>query len=214
MGLQDRKNSGDFLNGVVPFHLEESGFSIESDWSVRLKKKGLGNAVFLSLFLFPMLLTFGCQSGSGESAGSGVDTPKVVVTPETPLVTPAQIRKLRQTLLNQQILQKRDLKRAQDLAVKKLGTEQRTAYKEWSNAEKTARKKFFADHEDGKSRREYVKDFLHRREELVQAQRFELQTLRKKQDEEMKDLELAFRGKRRESEAYFKEKRKPSFLPL
>ena len=195
MGFSGRENTGHLLKGI---------FSREDFRGVR---------VFAILTTIASLGAF--TSCTDHTAGEArAVEPQVVVTPQTPVVTAPEIRKLRTKLLSQQIREKHDLKKSQEDAVRTLSTAQKNAYRDWSANEKTLRRKFFTENLKGALRREYVRDFLKRRESLVQSQRDELAALKKKNENEMADLDRGAKEKRLEAEAYFREKRKPAFLSL
>jgi hypothetical protein len=58
------------------------------------------------------------------------------------------------------------LEHRHSLEMKEFKVSQDARLKEWEKAERAARYKFFEEHPLGKERREYIKSFLHRRDEL------------------------------------------------
>lgn len=174
---------------------------------------------FKNALMLLFILMWGCMDANtngllvdSKSVRDLIPEPLIFVTPEMPEISQKEISRYRKKLLDQFIAEKKQQRKDQNELFIEFVKNQKTFYKDWSAREKEARRKFFSDHDGGRERREFVKDFIKRREELVQDQKKAILNLKKHQEDEIRNLETKSAIRKKEAEAYFKQKRKPPFL--
>ncbi len=133
----------------------------------RLKKVGLGILVVLAVVLY--------QSNKDRLA--------LAIS-----MTQAQSNKLVRDFKKAQKNQLSALSHRNKMSLKEMKISQSARKKEWEQKEKEARHLFFKEHQTGPERRQYIKDFLERRQVMVNVHKEELAQLKRENEVRRKTL--------------------------
>ncbi len=192
MGLQDLKTS--------------SGLLIRNVTTVRgLHARGsprnrLGGLALLGVFLLAGVVgEVGADIAPPPPVASPVVSPTMspVASPTVQVIPIAPVRELTIKEMRARIEAKRSeldkerkiLKSRQKQELRDFDRTKKREYTEFFESEKQKRRLFFKQHHNGPERRDYIKDFIQRREQFIEAQKAAKEHKRQEQSDELKVFE-------------------------
>jgi hypothetical protein len=125
------------------------------------------------------------------------------------MLSQAESEALLKELLKAQEFELRSLQRRQKLELKDFEAKLKMRQKEWKKAEDDARHRFFAEHSVGAERRDYIKDFVHRRELMRKEGEDERAKRKKEQESSLLSLKQDQARKLKEFNAFLEKGEKP-----
>lgn len=190
MGLQDLKTAGSLLS--------QNAMMVGELNARRLPRNRLGGLALLGVFLFVVGEVLADPSPSGIHSVHPTATPSlspaelVSPSPEAPPVRELSIKEMRARIEAKRAeldRQKKAMRARQKQEMREFDRTKKREYTEFFESEKQKRRQFFKQHHNGPERRDYIKDFIQRREQFLEAQKASKEQKRQEQSDEIKAFE-------------------------